>query len=194
MKKFILLLFVTLLSITNAFSQPQITTIDIESNVDNQIPNGTLQFVAFLDAYSPYGAWVGIEVENGSMPSWFLIRNVYAINKGIQTYQIDLGGYTPTGRVLTKYFWPYSIDALPYGMAFGLFWKDIDGNIIVANSKDKERYTKNPNYVCSWPYSYSKREFEYLIKDSVTTPGGLQQTVFIIAAAQTLLPGVYELW
>ena len=215
MKKFISFLFVTLLCSITAFShtlatfdisgdydivyqndpnpimpQPILVTLDIESNDDNALPNETLQLVIFLDGQSSlFSTHLSLNTNGG----WLKFSGIRPWEYGISTVQLDMNGYTPTGEFLLEGIFPNEFP--PDGMAFGVFWKDIDGNILFANSKSTEfQSVYYPDYVGSWPFTFSAPEYAELLY-MVTTNDGVKQSIPIITGAR-LIPDdcIIELW
>jgi hypothetical protein len=161
---------------------------DFTSDRFSGIPNGTLQVTAWYDGLG-VGGRLGIELvnSNGNI-AWIDITEVPPFGSGITTFEYDISGYRPTGNFTVKRILPNGVID---GLAFGLFWKDDDGNYHHLQSADATP-TPVSNYVGAWPIGLNDALFANLTPQ-LTNGYGRGQARMMITGAKYLSTGCYRI-
>jgi hypothetical protein len=161
---------------------------DFTSNRSSAMPNGTLQVTSWYDGRG-IGGRLGIElIHNGGDTAWIDVKQVPPFGLGVTTFEYDITGYQPTGNFIVKRILPNGVID---GLAFGLFWKDDNGNYHHIQSVDA---TPAPisNYVGAWPIGLNDSFFADLTPQ-LTSGYGREQARMMLYGAKYLTTGCYKI-
>ncbi len=148
---------------------PVYLTDQLTSNRFNGLPNNTLQLTATYDGVS--GGQL-LEIEFRHVPSgqktWVVMPALFDRSTRINTFEFDICDWVPTCRCRISGVVPNGgLD----GIAFGMFWKDKDGNYDLLKSRANAP-ASFAAFEGAWPISYSSATFDFLTPQLAVCPNG----------------------
>jgi len=188
-----------------ASAQPVLLGEDLTSNRFDNLPADRAQVVAFYDGAETGETALGIEFQQAPGPGfvpeaisaadtrqprrvWIWIRGLRKFDNVIETREYELNGWGPTGRFKVRKVTP---DGVVDGVAFGLFWKDVEGRYRLLQSND-DTPTFDARFVCGWPLGMNDATFAARTPQ-VTDAFAREQAKMGICGAKLLGGGLYSI-
>ncbi|ETW98151.1 MAG: hypothetical protein ETSY2_43210 [Candidatus Entotheonella gemina] len=170
---------------------PTLLGQDLTSNRFDALNKDTLQVVAFYDGQPTGNTSLWIQYWTPTIPStvdWIVIDNLQIFGTVIETREYHLDGCLLTGAFQVVGVVPNGVID---GLAFALFWKDVDGNYHVLHSTDSSPTSKS-NFVGAWPAAMDDDLFRQRTPQ-ITDGVARHQARMAIYGAKYLRDGYYTL-
>lgn len=169
--------------------KPSLIGENLSSNRWNQLSPDTLQVVVFYDGAETGSARLGIQVRaRGGSRHWIWIKRLRKFDRAIETREYALKGAVPTGKFRVRGVVP---DGVIDGIAFGLFWKDSEGEYHMLKSNDPSP-SEGARFVCGWPLGMNDALFRERTPQ-ITNPFGRATAKTAICGARLLPEGYYRI-
>lgn len=160
---------------------PVFVTDNLNSNRNNALPAETLQLVVFYDGAGL--ATLSFEcVDNSGNLSWTQLSGIHKWYQRIHTAEYTIQGCTPTGNFQVQGVVP---DGVVDGLAFGLMWKDVNGDYHILRSNGHTP-SQSAIFAGAWPLSMDTALFDRHAKQ--VTDIVARGTAFALICGARLLP------